>query len=364
MTLQAAPTARESVEAAFDEVVKDDAPIPAQETLPAEPDASTATTEAKSEAPAQESEAERAERLRNKDGTFAKGKPEPKVADPAKPVAPKVPRPSSWKKELEPQWETLAPELQAYVQQREKEYQTGVSTYKSEADRAKGVMEALSRFEPILQQHNIPVDKWITNLGNAHHTLSLGTQQQKVDMVASVIRNNNIDAQALFQVLSGQQPVYQQQPQQQQQQPQQPALTPETIRAQVRQEFMSRDVNQQYEAFTKAKDEAGNPKYPHQEEVKGTMAALLEANIPEISDYPSAYEASLAMPKHRHLVTAAQPQPAPTPAAQQAATVARARSQAVSVKSSTPSTMTQAQGPKGLRDQLSEAFDSVNARRV
>lgn len=361
MPITAAPTARESIEAAFDEVVKDDAAIPAQETQPAEPTA-PAATEAKVEAPAQESEAEKAERLRNKDGTFAKGQPAPKTAAVAiEAPKPKTPRPTSWRKDLEPQWETLSPELQAYVQQREKEYQTGVSTYKTEADRAKGVMQAIAPFEPLLQQAQIPVDRWIGELGHAHRILSTGTSQDKMGMIQTILANNRIPAQLAVQDAQGNWQLLAQQPQAQQQQPQQQQITPQSIKEHVAQALLARDVDQMYAAFSKAVEEG---KHPHYEEVKETMAGLLQSGLAE--DYASAYEASLVMPKHRHLVAAVQPQ-APQPAASvvdKSKEAARARSQAVSVKSSTPSAMTQATGPKSLRDQLSESFDSVTARRV
>ena len=100
MPITAAPTVRESLEATI-EALPEETQIPAQETLPAEPPA-PAAPEASAEAPAQETEAEKAERLRNKDGTFAKGKPEAKpAAEPAQAPRPKTPRPTSWKKELE-----------------------------------------------------------------------------------------------------------------------------------------------------------------------------------------------------------------------------------------------------------------------
>ena len=360
MPITAAPTVRESVEAATESVLNP----PAE---PVAPVVDTATVEApKAEAtPAetatQETEEQKAERLRNKDGTFAKGKPEAKAPE-AVPAAqqpkPRTPRPTSWKKELEGHWDTLPPEIQAYVQEREKQYATGVSTYKSEADRAKGVMEAVNQFAPMLQKMNIEPTHWIKSLGAAHHFLANGTPQEKVQTVADIIRNNRVDVQALGQLLGGQQPQYQQPqggptplPQAQQQ--------PVDIEATVEQVFQKREVESAYKAFT-ADVEAG--KYPHfaDDEVKGTMAGLLQAGLAQ--DYPSAYEAALAMPKHKHLVAAAaQPAPAPVvdPAVQKQAQAARARSQAVSVKSSTPSTMAQPTGKRSLREELEASASAV-----
>jgi len=361
MAITPAPTVRESLESAVETVV------PSEVVDTPAPETPAPATSAAPEAP-QETEAQKAERLRNKDGTFAKGKPEPKKeeapkaeAAPVVPPKPKAPRPSSWKKELEPKWDTMDPDVQAYINEREKQYATGVSTYKSEADRAKSVMQSLGQFEPMLQKKGIATDKWIQQMGIAHYLISEGSPQERVEAVAGIIKNNGIDITALGQLLAGQQPQYQQ-PQQQARMPipQQPI----DVEAAVQQALDKRQVEDAYKAFT-AEVETG--KYPHfaDEEVKGTMAGLLQAGLAQ--DYPSAYDTALAMPKHKHLAATAATAataPVPAPAADKQQQAQRARSQAVSVKSSTPSTMATAATGKGLREQLSEAFDRTTNSRV
>lgn len=349
MPITAAPTVRESLEAAVTEVAPEvvDTPAPVVDA-PATEQVVTAPVTAP-----EETEAQKAERLRNDDGTFAKGKPAakaPEVPAPAVAAKPKAPRPTSWKKELEAQWETLPPEIQAYVNEREKQYATGVSTYKGEADRAKGITTALAKYEPMLQKKGIATEKWIDQMGIAHYMISEGTSQQRVESVAQIIRQNNIDIGALGQLLAGQQPVYQQ-TQQQPMQMQQSA--PVDIEAKVQEALNKQQAELAYKAFTADVE----TKYPHfaDEAVKGTMARLLESGLAQ--DYPSAYAAALSMPQHKHLVAAAPAAPAPVVAPAEAKTqaAARARSQAVSVKSSTPSAMAPATGPKSLRDTLSDA---------
>jgi len=358
MALTPAPTVHESLTEAFDQVVP--AETPADVPAPVE----TPAPEVKAETPALEAP-KTDDRPRGPDGKFVKAEEAPKPKEEARPAEapkPKTPRPQSWKKELEQHWETLPPEVQSYVQEREKQYQTGVSTYKTEADRARTINEAIAPFAPMLQRSNIPVDKWIQQMGIAHHLISAGTPQERVQTVAQIIRNNGIDAQALIQVLSGQQPTYQQPQMQQQGTPlPQQGITPEQVEQTVQQALMKQQVEGAWSAF-QADVAAG--KFQHFEELKPTMAGLLQSGL--ATDYPSAYEAALAMPQHRHLQQPApQPQTPPAPAApdknQQAQ---RARSQAVSVKSSTPSTMAPSTGPKGLRDTLSDAFDKAVSGRV
>lgn len=371
MTIEAAPTVREAVVSAMDTVLPEaPAVAPAPEAVAAP--APTAKP-APADAPLTETDAQKAERLRDEKGRFVEGKAPPKAeakpiapvvaAVPAVPLKPKVPRPSSWKKELEQHWESLAPEVQAYVGQREREYATGVSTYKGEADRAKEVMSAIAPFEPTLQQHGIPIQRWINDLGTAHHTLALGSPQDKVMQAVKIIQSYGVDAQALFQVLSGQQPQYQQQAPRLQQQPQ---TSPQDIEKLVEKRVMEKEAANSFKAFSEAKDESGESKYPYFEDVKGTMAGLLQAGLAQ--DYVSAYEASLRLPQHANIWEVLQQQQnAKTEAEKvQAATqtAQRARSQAVSVKSSTPTVMAAADGKKGLREQLSEEFDRAAASRV
>lgn len=365
MALTPAPTVRESVEAAVSTVLPEQPVTPVETTAPE----AAQVEEAKAEAMPSVETPKTDERPRDKDGKFVKveeKKEAPKAeAAPAAPPKPKLAKPQSWKKELEQHWDALDPLVQANIIEREKQYQTGVSTYKTEADKAKGITTALAQFEPMLQKKGIPTDKWIQQMGIAHYLISEGTPRERVEAVAQIIKNNGIDVNALGQLLAGQQPQYQQ-PQAQPsvpypQAPQQPV----DIEATVEQALQKREVESAYKAFT-ADVEAG--KYPHfsDDEVKGTMAGLLQSGLAQ--DYASAYEAAIALPKHRHLVEAEQQQKAQQQATEQAAAKAeqakRARSQAVSVKSSTPSTMATAPKAKGLRDSLSEAFDSVTASRV
>lgn len=365
MPIEAAPTVRDTITAALETHVPEEASVPAPENQ-----APPLGEAAKPQAPAQETEEQKAERLRNKDGTFAKGKPEQKVeAKPAEAPKPKVPRPSSWKKELESHWDTLQPEVQAYVGERERQYATGVSTYKTEADRAKSVMTALAEIEPVLQQGGIAADKWVASMGQAHRVLAQGTAQDKVSLLQQVIANNRIPVQLAYQDQQGRwQLIGQQQPAQQQAAQQQ--LSPQDIEATVQKAVDERLVNEkvsaEYKAFTEAKDEAGNPKYPYFEELKATMAGILQAELAQT--LAEAHEAALRHPKHADLFEAVQKQQATTKEAERVKTAqsqaTRARSQAVSVKSSTPTAMTPAPKAQGLRDQLTEAFDTVTTRRV
>ncbi len=89
-------------------------------------------------------------RLHAADGKFAT-----KEKEEEKPEVTRPPRPSSWKKDYEKDWETLDPRLASYINQRESEYAKGVSTYKTEWDRAKPILEAITPYQGMLQQTNL-----------------------------------------------------------------------------------------------------------------------------------------------------------------------------------------------------------------
>jgi len=316
-----------------------------------------------------ETDEQKADRLRDEQGRFAKadekkasapqvksGSSPEGLATPAAAEPAKKNRPSSWKKDYDAHWEKFDPTVQDYILQRESEFAKGVSTYKQEAESARALNEAIAPFQPLMQQHNVQAAQIIPNLLAAHASLATGSAQDKVMMGAKLIRDYGIDPQQLFQVLSGAQPY--QQPQTYQ--PPQPQFNIDEV---VEQKLTQREIQSEFNKFV-----AEAPtKYQHYEAVKDTMAGLLQAGLAQ--DYKSAYEAALRHPRHADLYEQEQQQrlqqEASAQAAQKQAVVNKARSNAVSVKSSTPSgTMATAKGNTSLRDDLSAAFDQVTSSRV
>lgn len=135
---------------------------------------------------------------RDEVGRFAPKSEAPQVEQTEQVEAPVVkPRPSSWKKDYEEHWTKLDPQLQDYIAQREADYAKGVSTYKQNWDSVAPMYEAMQPFMPLLQEHNIQPQQWITNLGNAHKMLALGTPEEKVQMFAKLANEYGVPLQAL-----------------------------------------------------------------------------------------------------------------------------------------------------------------------
>ena len=363
-------TLRDTLEASFDQVVTQE---PRQSTIAA--------------APTAEETAAKEQRARDEAGRFAKEEktekpattPDTKTAAQATKAAtgtaptasqttapaaaaPTHARPSSWKKDYWADYDKIAaenPKLADYLNQREREFANGVSAYKAEAENARQLNEAIAPFVPVLQQHGVEAPTMIRNLFTAHQRLALGTPQDKVMMGVQLIKDYGIDPQALFQVLSGQQPQFQQPAYT----PPQPVQQPQDIERIVEAKLTQKEINNEYQRFISEAPE----KYPHFEAVKETMAGLLQAELAQ--DYASAYEAAIRHPRHAAIFEAMQQQQREQAAAAEReksqSQVRSAKARAVSTPSATPSgAASKPNGKQGLRDSLSEAFDNVMSSRV
>src|SRR3990167_5066589 len=333
-------------------------------------DVSADTTIPVPEAPASSKivEAPRDDRARNADGTFAEKKvaiaekiPAKIPSQPVAPVAPAAPvvkvtqRPSSWKKDHWEAWDKIAlenPALASYLNQRETEFARGVSTYKQEWESARPLMEAMAPFMPLLQQHRIDPGQWIKNLGTAHQQLALCNASQKLQMFAKLAQDYGVPLQALVDETA--QTEYLARGSNQPQLPPN-ALTREDAMKLWQEQFAATTSEQEVARFSAEKE-----KYPHFDEVRDTMAGLLQANLAD--DLESAYDAALRHPRHADLWNAISEQKRAQDEEQkrvlEASRVSKARGKAVSPASATPSGPTE-EKPKGLRAQLESATDAV-----
>lgn len=330
---------------------------------------------AETEVPIGETAEQRTIRLRDEKGRFAEGKVKPeantKSVKPAKTdvqavadlrmitpeTAAKLPKPDSWKKDRQADWDAMTPSQQAYVKEREDQYFKGISTYQQEWKGAKPLLDAMAPFLPELESNNIKPDEWITNLGRAHYTLVKGTPQSKLQMFAKLAQDYQVPLQALFDPNVAQQYV-----QQAIQQPVRQAPQPD-VATLVRQELFTAKINDEIANFETAKDSSGNSLYPHYQTVRSDMALLLQAG--KAQDLKSAYTMSLRLHDDLFEEELASKRKADDTArfdAQRKA-VAVAKGNSVSVRSATPASTGAA--PKGnRRETLSDAWDQHMTGRI
>jgi len=265
--------------------------------------------------------------------------------------APQVkPRPSSWKKDYEEHWTKLDPTLQDYIAQRESDYAKGVSTYKQNWETAAPIYEAMQPFLPLLQQHNLQPQQWISNLGNAHKVLALGSEQEKLQAFAKLATDYGVPIQAL----TGQ--GYD---------PQQSLLMQELN--QIKNQFTEFKTTQQQQEEIKLNSEIESFKTsaPYFDDVRETMSQLLQSGV--ASDLKTAYDKAIRLHDdvwQKTQAEALQAQ-AKAQAEQNHQKVVQAKAKAVSTRSSTPTgLMNSGNGKKDLRSIIAEQVTQYANERV
>lgn len=295
---------------------------------------------------------QKADRQRDERGRFAakESAPEPlataksESVDPAPTTAtaaePRKP-PSSWKKDYWEAYQKLDPQVADYINQREQQFASGVSTYREEAIKAKELNDALAPFMPEFSAHGVSPSQWIRNMGTAHQTLMRGTPEQKLASFQKLAQDYGVPLHA---IQSGQVDPIQQYVSPLQEQVFQ-------LRGQLTNWQQQQEQQQQRVMLDEI--EAFKANAPHFEEVRETMAGILQAGL--APDLKSAYDKAIRMNDD---VWNAEQQRRTEQAEKQrreseAAKVASARANAISPKGSTP-TGNMGSGKQGLRAMLEE----------
>lgn len=305
------------------------------------------------------------QRARDEAGRFAAKGVQPATIPGDQPAPVEVqPRPTHWKKDFVPLWEKLyngqhatmtAEEARKVAEyagiQRESEFATGVSTYKQEAQAARELQTALAPFMPELQQHNIKPTEWISNLGNAHRMLALGSPEQKLQAFAKLAQDYGVPLAAVGQQQQGQ-------------------VAPEIaqlmgiiqpLQQQVQGFNSWREQQEQQRASQAIAELAGDAaNYPHFEKVKGMMGQLLGNQM--ASDLKSAYKLACRLDDDvaQEIEQARASQPATLQ--QRAQQAVKAKANVIGVKSATPSGSGTVTAAKDRRSTLAEAFGGVEGR--
>jgi hypothetical protein len=270
-------------------------------------------------------------------------------------------RPTTWKKEYKEIWDKMEKGEQIdksdfvkfaeYANQRESEYQRGVSTYKAEADQARSLREAITPFVPELEQQGINPSEWINNLGRAHMVLTKAPYEQKVQLFHKLAADYGIQ-------LNNNGQVQQLDPYAQQLMSQLARVNQEvsTIKGRFAQEENQRLMGE-IESFKSGGDA------PHFELVREEMAQLLE--LGKAQDLKSAYKIAVRMNdeawglEQEKIISTAKQQ------ASKSQQVAKAKAAAVSPRSVTPNgQVSNGADKKDRRALLAEQMEANGGSRV
>lgn len=253
--------------------------------------------------------------------------------------------PQSWAKEQWDRWGKLDKDTQDYIDKRESDFARGVSTYKSQWDQAAPLYQAVQPFLPELQRNNIAPEQWISNLGNAHRTLAMGSPEQKVQMFAKLATDYGVNLGSL----QGQ-PVDQQFGH----------LAQEVASLRNAQAAQDKERTQSEQARINHDIEAFKSNAPYFESVRETMGQLLQSGV--ASDLKTAYDKAIRL--NDDIWSQHQAEQAKVQATQRQAEIAKKKAAAVSPRSASPTgAMNQGNAKRGLRESLSESFDAVSSGR-
>lgn len=105
--------------------------------------------------------------------------------------------PKTWRKEAAEQWAAIPPTVQQEILKREQDIFRGLEGYKADATFGRSLKTAMDPFMPVLQQYGIDPARQVANLMQAHHTLALGTPEQKTAYLRQIAQEYGIDPAGL-----------------------------------------------------------------------------------------------------------------------------------------------------------------------
>lgn len=225
---------------------------------------------------------------RDESGKFAPKEPDEEKPDddaiarePSEPVESARPAPNTWKKEVAEKWATLPAEVQAEVERREADFHRGIEQYRVKAQFGESIERAMLPYAQTLRQLNVTPDRAVSELLAADHRLRYGTPEEKRASIVELAAQYGIP-------LGGQEATEQTQ------------IDPQIIALRNQMGQMRGWIEQQNQAAQQREQDALNseiqrfradPGHGHFDQVKGHMAALLQAG--QAKDLQDAYDQAI-----------------------------------------------------------------------
>jgi hypothetical protein len=205
------------------------------------------------------------------------------TAAPAAPSAPVAPK--TWRPEAAAAFATLPPNIQAEIHKREEDMFRGLEQYRSAAQFGQSLHKSLEPYLPTLQQYRIDPAVQVAGLMKSHHTLALGTPQEKVALMTTLFRDYGIDLQSVATALDpGNAPYID------------PAVrdltqTVQTLQSQIAKQTQERLAEHQTKLRSQVDAFATNPANAYFNEVANDMAVLIDKGV--CSTMEEAYEKAI-----------------------------------------------------------------------
>lgn len=186
--------------------------------------------------------------------------------------------PSSWKPLIRAEFEKLSPQIKAEIHRREQDFQNGQSQLMPDAQMGKQFREVIQPYEMMIKAEGGTPAGAIADLMRTAALFRVGSHEQKLQAVAGIARQFNVDLRALFQ-----QPGTQQQTQQAQQTQQPQFRDPRVDQMLAAQNAERQRLHQQEQAQKESSVNRwmnetgadGNPKRAYLSDVINEMSAML-----------------------------------------------------------------------------------------
>lgn len=359
--LDAEPSLRDTLDAAFEEHATDETPEPKAADAPANdgrarddhgrfapktPTAAPATTGNAQPVLDQGQGQQQAPQLTHQNGQPQANAPAP-VTD--------LKAPASWTPQAREKWASIDPDIKAEIHRRESEAGRVLQQGAQQRQFVDAFERLMQPYEMFIRAENSNPLAAVDNMMRTAAQLRVGTPAAKVDIVAGIIRNFGIDLPMLDQVLAGQQPqgVPQQAQQQQFHDPRvDQLLALQNQQLQQAQQFEQQSIQQGLADF------AG--KHEFYGDVAGIMADLVEIQTRQGQpvDLEKVYQRACQM--HDGVSTILTQRATSQNTGNNRAAVLRAKRAAASLKSeSTPHGATVPKGDS-VRAAIEAAMDSVD----
>jgi hypothetical protein len=297
------------------------------------------------EAAEQAPEPAKAEKPRDDAGKFAQTEKAEAVEEPVW----KRP-PASWKKDYHEAWATADDRLKEYAYQREEQMKAGIEPLKAKAQFADEINEVVQPYMQTIQGLGIDAPKAVKALLEADHALRYSTPEQKLQLFGRLAQQYGVNLGQMANL------------------PQQVAVDPTVYALQNELNSVRGEVNNWKQQQEQAQNSVllgeinqFSQKAEHFEEARPVMIQLLQSGV--ATDLQDAYDKAVRLDPNL-FETIQQSKQAEVDAQKRAAAnkaAKSARAAAVSVKGSTPGTVTTTKA-QDRRSLLAEQFDSMSER--
>jgi len=260
--------------------------------------------------------------------------------------------PKTWRKEAAEQWAALPDSVRAEVLKREEDMFRGLETYKADANFGRAIKPALDPYLPVLQQYGIDPAQQISSLMQAHHTLALGTPQQKAELFQQLAADYGVNLGELASAA----PVFVDPAVQALQSQVQSLQSTLTARERAEQQTRMTAITSEIEAF------AADPKNAHFDTVANDIAAMLKSGAAKTLQ--EAYEKAVwANPVTRQQEITRQQREAVEKQREEAARKAQAAKRTSSAVVHAKPRSASGTAPTGsMEDTMRETLAAINAR--